>query len=274
MINHNNYKLWTTENVVQWVGSLMKKLSETEVKKLQQSMCKHGVNGYNITKQDKQNIQKLWGIKPMKHRKLIYKEIQKLKQIRIQFELWSAENVAQYVYNIFQSTKDSNFLQKLKQEVMEQDMDGTQVLELEEDDIQCLFLPLENEYKDTNELQNDRQIIYQALKTINENTEAIHQFCRNKETVVDNCLVIFFGIREYDDELFDQYIQNSQVDVDQDKAFLKQTFKNEYCYKFITNDIYKKWNPEDVAGFFQDVRNKYLWNASESIIYHNGLILC
>eukprot|EP01084_Bolivina_argentea_P044102 81186_1 len=276
----NIYRLWTTEDVHRWLCSL-NELSDIDNKKLLQKLIQCGVNGYNITKYKKKDIMKRWGIKKKKHRNFIFDEIQKLTQIPIQFKSWTTGNVAKYITFVFQNTKSADFTSKLENEIIEQEINGTELTDIREDDIECLLD--EDDYKDDVECEKDIQKIFEAIKTINQSnsfsattntliTPHTGTYCEHKETLVDDCLVVFFGIKQYKSEIFHEY---GDLNVDEDRKYLKNAFQNQYGYTFFSNNIEKPWYLGDVQDFFQTVRNKYLWSSSpKSVIHHNGLIIC
>eukprot|EP01084_Bolivina_argentea_P230755 389291_1 len=270
------YKLWTTEDIIKWVCSF-KQLSHYNNaydSQLQQLLKKCRVNGYNITKYKKKDIMKQWNIKRIEDRKFIYTQIQKLRDIKIKFETWSTRNVAQYIVSIFQNDhkKSYTFTQKLEKTIIEQEINGKEMLDLQEDDIECVLDEKYYEQFDVFTLREDRQRIYEAIKGLYEKTEFRYAagYCKQKETLVNNCLVIFFGIRMYDNDIkLDKY---RDLDVHKDKEYFEETFKDDYAYKFIPNDIDKPQYPNDVERFLQQVRNRYLWHGE--MVHHNGLIVC
>eukprot|EP01084_Bolivina_argentea_P000166 316_1 len=133
------YRLWKTDDVCEYIMSSNQ--LNINYDKLKQSLLKCGINGYNITQQTKESIKNHWGIQDISERNLIYKKIQKLKRIKIKFESWSVDDVAQYFAFMFQSShKGKQFEADVKKIITDGKINGRKVLEMKVDGVKRLFI--------------------------------------------------------------------------------------------------------------------------------------
>eukprot|EP01084_Bolivina_argentea_P074667 135431_1 len=93
-------------------------------------------------------------------------------------------------------------------------------------------------------------------------------YCINKETIVNNCLMVCIGISKYKTGIPD--IPDIKHDIDQ----YKKTFKDNYNYKVMCNDYDDVLYTNNMfEHFLCDLSLQHLCNANDGGILYNGLLI-
>eukprot|EP01083_Nonionella_stella_P071802 193093_1 len=85
--------------------------------------------------------------------------------------------------------------------------------------------------------------------------------------VVDDALVIFFGICKYQHDTY-----SDLDDINEDEYFFRGTFETKFRYKFIKNDYNREWTKSEAEDWIESIRNNEL--TPHGRVQYNALIFC